>query len=135
MRHLVPGLVTLSLLAILGCASSPAPPPQPGPRGAFAYAPPPSEGEQELLDAQIQLTRTLGMGLLTGATMIAMTTTTCPTPSEVIKAGLLSADLSSRDAWGTPFRVDCSPEMHISVRSAGPDLSFDSPDDLVIDDR
>lgn len=120
-----------------GCASktppeSPATPAASSPP-AFAFSPPPTEEERELLDAQIQLTRTVGLGLLVSATILYTTTSTCPTPEDVVKAGLLSPGLSSRDVWGTPFRIACSPEGHLSVISAGPDLAFQTPDDLRID--
>lgn len=122
----------------LGCgpdrpAESPAPPSSAGPsRPAFDRAPPPNEEDRELLEAQIKLSRSIGLGLLVGATVIYSATSACPTPDDVINAGQISNKLSSRDIWGTPYRILCPPDGHLEVVSAGPDLAFDTEDDLHI---
>jgi hypothetical protein len=53
----------------------------------------------------------------------------CPTPDEMQRDGFLSSRSNTEDPWGTPYRIQCEPE-HVVVVSAGPDLVFDTEDDI-----
>lgn len=86
-----------------------------------------------MLEAQIKLTQTVGLGLLVSAAIFVTTHGRCPTLEELVASGLLSQGLSSRDAWGTPYRITCATGGNPIVTSAGPDLVFDTPDDLNVE--
>jgi hypothetical protein len=87
-----------------------------------------------MLAAQIRLTTSLAHGLRLGAALWQDSRNTCPTPGDIVKAGLLSPHLQARDAWGTPYQISCEKKAP-TVRSAGPDLTFGTADDIVADDR
>lgn len=130
---------TVLLLSWLIFGCGPPSPAESAPPGSSTNSPPTfeqahplSEEDQELLNAQIKLSRSMGLGLLVGAAVIHTATSSCPSPEDVILAGQVSAKLSSRDAWGTPYQIRCPPGAQIMVVSAGPDLSFDTEDDLYI---
>jgi hypothetical protein len=126
----------LSVALLAACSSNPppeTPPPASSGPPAFTFAPPPSEEDRELLDAQIKLTQTVGLGLLVSAVLFVTTNGRCPTLEELVASGLLSQGLSSRDVWGTPYRITCPNGGNPVVTSAGPDLAFDTPDDLKIE--
>lgn len=53
----------------------------------------------------------------------------CPTVEQLITSGILEANRPTRDAWGRPFRVDCSGE-EVVVHSDGPDRKAGTDDDL-----
>ena len=57
--------------------------------------------------------------------------------TDIIKAFEALKDGAPRDAWGTPLRIQRTgwgrgPKTFYQVRSAGPDRSFDTADDLVV---
>ena len=53
----------------------------------------------------------------------------CPTPDEMQRDGFLSSRSNTEDPWGTPYRIVCEAE-HVVAVSAGPDLVFDTEDDI-----
>jgi len=53
----------------------------------------------------------------------------CPTVEDLRHDRFLSEDRITEDAWGTPYRIVCEPESTVVV-SAGPDLAFDTEDDI-----
>ncbi len=53
----------------------------------------------------------------------------CPTPEEMQRDGVLSSRSKTEDPWGTPYRIVCVPDSAIAI-SAGPDLVFDTEDDI-----
>lgn len=57
----------------------------------------------------------------------------CPTPEQLSSDGLLSHRSNIEDPWGTPYRIQCEPSYAIA-RSAGPDRTFDTGDDVRSDD-
>jgi hypothetical protein len=128
--------VLLSVVLLSGCSSNP-PPETPAPPASaspvFTFAPPPSEEDRELLDAQIKLTQTVGLGLLVSAAIFVTTKGRCPSLEELVESGLIAQGLSSRDVWGTPYRITCPNGGSPVVTSAGPDLAFDTPDDLNVE--
>ena len=54
---------------------------------------------------------------------------TCPTADEMKRDGFLSSRANTEDPWGTPYRIVCEAEYVVAV-SAGPDLVFDTEDDI-----
>lgn len=44
--------------------------------------------------------------------------------------GILEGSLRDKDPWDTPYRITCCPGGEVLVLSAGPDLTFETPDDL-----
>ena len=55
----------------------------------------------------------------------------CPSLTGLADSGYLQSDARTDDAWGTRFRIACS-GTSATVRSAGPDGRFGTPDDVVI---
>lgn len=53
----------------------------------------------------------------------------CPTVEDLRRDRFVSEDRSTEDSWGTPYRIVCEPESTLVV-SAGPDLAFDTEDDI-----
>jgi hypothetical protein len=53
----------------------------------------------------------------------------CPTPDEMHRDGFLSSRSKTEDPWGSPYRIVCKAE-HVVAVSAGPDLVFDTEDDI-----
>lgn len=124
--------LALALALAAGCASPQKPP-------ASAPEPAPSSPAQEIvdretLDAQITLTRSVARALLVGVAMVRMSSDKCPTVDDIVRLGVVPPAVKSRDIWGSPYRVVCAPHR-LSVTSAGPDLLFDTPDDIVVDDQ
>jgi hypothetical protein len=129
----------LLLASLLLAACHPAAPAQPPPAASPSGPSAPVSDEdalaaREMLDAQIHLTTSLAHGLRLGAALWQASRESCPTPEDVIQAGLLSPHLRARDAWDTPYRITCEGKAP-TVRSAGPDRTFGTADDIVADDR
>ena len=56
----------------------------------------------------------------------------CPTVEDLRRDRFLDEDRSTEDSWGTPYRIVCEPESTVVV-SPGPDLPFDTEDDILSD--
>ena len=56
----------------------------------------------------------------------------CPRVEDLRRDRFVSEDRSTEDSWGTPYRIVCEPESTVVV-SAGPDLAFDTEDDILSD--
>lgn len=57
----------------------------------------------------------------------------CPTLDDLIAAGILDAATVRLDPWGQDFRITCTHDV-VEVTSAGPDRTFDTPDDVIPQD-
>jgi hypothetical protein len=55
----------------------------------------------------------------------------CPSITALLESGYLSSDVRVDDPWGGRFRIVCSAKS-ASVRSAGPDGRFGTPDDVFV---
>ena len=59
-----------------------------------------------------------------------------PTPGRfgeyIRKNSLSSAGDPAIDAWGMPYRLDAPPKK-LAIRSAGPDKTFETGDDIVVE--
>ena len=136
-----PAMRCLFLVPLLLVACHPAEPaaaPAPASSAPASAEPTPAAeaalAAREMLAAQIHLTTSLAHGLRLGAALWQESRNTCPTPDDVISAGLLSPHLQAHDAWNTPYKITCEGKAP-TVRSAGPDKAFGTPDDIVADDH
>jgi general secretion pathway protein G len=55
----------------------------------------------------------------------------CPTAATLVHDGALDEASRTKDAWGTPFAIECEADRTI-VRSFGPDRVMGGEDDIVI---
>jgi general secretion pathway protein G len=53
----------------------------------------------------------------------------CPTVEQLVSERYLDGSRRTTDAWETEFEITCE-DTEISVRSAGPDLEFNTEDDI-----
>jgi len=53
----------------------------------------------------------------------------CPTVEQLVSERYLDGSRRTADAWETPFEISCE-DTEITVRSAGPDLEFNTEDDI-----
>jgi general secretion pathway protein G len=53
----------------------------------------------------------------------------CPTVEQLVSERYLDGSRRTTDAWETDFEITCE-DTEISVRSAGPDLEFNTEDDI-----
>lgn len=53
----------------------------------------------------------------------------CPTISSLKRDKFLAGDVSTSDAWGERFRIQCL-DREVTVHSAGPDTRLNSRDDV-----
>ncbi len=53
----------------------------------------------------------------------------CPTLEKLRVEQEISGSTELTDPWGTPYRVTCT-DAAVVVGSAGPDRTFDTPDDI-----
>jgi general secretion pathway protein G len=84
----------------------------------------------QLEKAQIDGTRTDAQSLRSAATLYkADNPRECPTVEELVSERYLDGTRRTADAWDTPFQIVCE-DGDIFVRSAGPDLEFDTEDDI-----
>ena len=84
----------------------------------------------QLEKAQIDGTKTDAQSLRSAATLYkADNPRECPTVEALISERYLDGTRRTADAWDTPFEIVCE-DGDIFVRSAGPDLEFDTEDDI-----
>jgi hypothetical protein len=57
--------------------------------------------------------------------------TGCPSITELVDSGYLTADVRVDDPWGTRFRIVCS-ASGAGIRAAGPDTRFGTSDDILV---
>ena len=80
--------------------------------------------------AQIEGTRVDAQSLRSAATLYkADNPRECPTVEDLVSERYLDGTRRTADAWDTPFQIVCE-DGDILVRSAGPDLEFETEDDI-----
>jgi len=84
----------------------------------------------QLKKAQIKTTSTDAQGLRSAVMLyIADNPKGCPTIEDLVSGRYLDGSRRTSDAWDTPFQITCT-DGEIAVVSAGPDLEFNTPDDI-----
>jgi general secretion pathway protein G len=83
-----------------------------------------------LEEARIKSTKTDAQALRSAVMLyVADNPRGCPTVEDLVNERYLDATRRTNDAWDTPFQISCE-EGDISVLSAGPDLEFNTEDDI-----
>ena len=83
-----------------------------------------------LEEARIKTTKTDAQGLRSAVILyVADNPRDCPTVEDLVNDRYLDGSRRTTDAWDTPFQISCE-EGEISVFSAGPDLEFNTEDDI-----
>ena len=84
----------------------------------------------QLEKARIKTTGTDAQGLRSAVMLyVADNPRGCPTVEDLVSERYLDATRRTTDAWDTPFQISCE-DGDISVVSAGPDLQFNTEDDI-----
>lgn len=84
----------------------------------------------QLERAQIKTTATDAQGLRSAVMLyVADNPRGCPTVEDLVSERYLDGTRRTTDAWETPFQIGCE-DGEISVISAGPDLEFNTEDDI-----
>lgn len=84
----------------------------------------------QLEKARIKTTKTDAQGLRSAVMLyVADNPRACPTVEELVSERYLDGSKRTSDAWDTPFQISCE-NGEISVLSAGPDLQFNTEDDI-----
>jgi len=84
----------------------------------------------QLEKAQIKTTATDAQGLRSAVMLYkADNPRGCPTVEDLVSERYLDGSRRTTDAWDTPFQISCE-DGDISVLSAGPDLEFNTEDDI-----
>jgi general secretion pathway protein G len=84
----------------------------------------------QLEKARIKTTMTDAQGLRSAVMLyVADNPRECPTVEDLLNDRLLDASRRTTDAWDTPFEITCE-DGEIGVFSAGPDLEFNTEDDI-----
>jgi len=84
----------------------------------------------QLERAQIKTTATDAQGLRSAVMLyVADNPRGCPTVEEMVSERYLDGTRRTADAWDTPFQISCE-DGEVSVISAGPDLEFNTEDDI-----
>jgi len=84
----------------------------------------------QLEKARIKTTGTDAQGLRSAVMLyVADNPRGCPTVEDLVSERYLDATRRTTDAWDTPFEISCE-DGDISVVSAGPDLQFNTEDDI-----
>jgi general secretion pathway protein G len=84
----------------------------------------------QLEKARIKTTKTDGEGLRSAVMLyVADNPRGCPTVEDLVNDRYLDGSRRTTDAWDTPFEINCE-DGEISVFSAGPDLEFNTEDDI-----
>lgn len=84
----------------------------------------------QLEKARLKTTKTDAQGLRSAVMLyVADNPRGCPTVEDLVNERYLDATRRTTDAWDTPFQITCE-DGDISVVSAGPDLQFNTEDDI-----
>lgn len=84
----------------------------------------------QLEKAQIKSTKTDAQALRSAVTLyIADNPRECPTVEDLVNEKYLDRSKRTTDAWETEFQISCE-EGDVIVVSAGPDLQFETEDDI-----
>ena len=83
-----------------------------------------------LEEARIKSTKTDAQALRSAVMLyVADNPRGCPTVEDLVNERYLDGSRRTADAWDTPFQISCE-EGDIAVFSAGPDLEFNTEDDI-----
>ena len=83
-----------------------------------------------LEEARIKSTKTDAQSLRSAVMLyVADNPRGCPTVEDLVNERYLDGTRRTADAWDTPFQISCE-DSEISVLSAGPDLEFNTEDDI-----
>ncbi len=84
----------------------------------------------QLEKARLKTTKTDAQGLRSAVMLyVADNPRGCPTVEDLVTERYLDRTRRTADAWDTPFQITCE-DGDISVVSAGPDLQFNTEDDI-----
>ncbi|MGB5695249.1 MAG: type II secretion system protein GspG [Polyangiales bacterium] len=84
----------------------------------------------QLEKARIKTTKTDAQSLRSAVMLyVADNPKECPTIDELISGRYLDSSRRTADAWDVPFQITCE-SGEIAVLSAGPDLEFNTEDDI-----
>ncbi len=84
----------------------------------------------QLEKARLKTTKTDAQGLRSAVMLyVADNPRGCPTVEELVSERYLDGTRRTTDAWDTPFQISCE-DGDIAVLSAGPDLQFNTEDDI-----
>jgi len=84
----------------------------------------------QLEKARIKTTKTDSQGLRSAVMLyVADNPRGCPTVDDLVSERYLDGSRRTTDAWDTPFQITCE-DGDIAVFSAGPDLEFNTEDDI-----
>ena len=84
----------------------------------------------QLEKARLKTTKTDAQGLRSAVMLyVADNPRGCPTVEELVSERYLDGTRRTTDAWDTPFQISCE-DGDIAVISAGPDLQFNTEDDI-----
>ena len=84
----------------------------------------------QLEKARLKTTKTDAQGLRSAVMLyVADNPRGCPTVEDLVNERYLDGTRRTADAWDTPFQISCE-DGDISVISAGPDLQFNTEDDI-----
>ena len=83
-----------------------------------------------LEEARIKSTKTDAQALRSAVMLyVADTPRGCPTVEDLVNERYLDGSKRTADAWDTDFQISCE-DGDIAVVSAGPDLEFNTEDDI-----
>ncbi len=83
-----------------------------------------------LEEARIKSTKTDAQALRSAVMLyVADNPRSCPTVEDLVSERYLDGSRRTTDAWDTEFQITCE-EGDIGVISAGPDLEFNTEDDI-----
>jgi len=84
----------------------------------------------QLEKARIKTTKTDAQSLRSAVMLyIADNPRACPTVEDLVSERYLDSSRRTADAWDVPFQITCE-SGEITVLSAGPDLEFNTEDDI-----
>jgi len=84
----------------------------------------------QLEKARLKTTRIDAQGLRSAVMLyVADNPRGCPTVEELVSERYLDGTRRTTDAWDTPFQISCE-DGDVAVISAGPDLQFNTEDDI-----
>ena len=84
----------------------------------------------QLEKARLKTTKTDAQGLRSAVMLyVADNPRGCPTIEDLVNERYLDGTRRTTDAWDTPFQITCE-DGDIAVVSAGPDLQFNTEDDI-----
>ena len=81
------------------------------------------------MQALSQINVIKGKPTMSAELMLAMIYRECPTVEDLVSDRYLDGSRRTTDAWDTPFQISCE-DGDIAVFSAGPDLEFNTEDDI-----